>query len=287
MMLAVVALALAQCPPYVRTKVSDTDPFAHSLYWREKTQIQFVINGEGNPETTGDSEFTAVERAFGTWQAQFDLCGSLSFKEGPRTNSRLATFDSKSSNNQNVVLWRFKSCGQIVSPTDPCIKDENCGNKYDCWQHNPGALAITTTSYDPMTGRILDADIELNTPSFIFTTVDAPPCVKPVYNQNCVASDVQNTVTHEVGHMIGLAHDCMPSSTMYLSANPGELTKRALDDGSKRFVCDTYPKDGPSTSGILLSVDPKLGTVARGCVAAPGTLWAALALLGLWRKRRE
>ena len=51
--------------------------------------------------------------------------------------------DKKSTDNQNVVLWRFKLCTATVPMTDACWKDDNCGNLHDCWQHNPGALAIT------------------------------------------------------------------------------------------------------------------------------------------------
>jgi hypothetical protein len=31
---------------------------------------------------------------------------------------------------------------------------------------------------------------------------------------------------------------------MFASANPGEISKRTLDVGSKRFACEVYPNDG-------------------------------------------
>jgi hypothetical protein len=305
---AVLALSVAQCgPPYNRTKVDDADPMSHSLYWREGTTIVWNLNDKGNPENDG-SEVPAVEASFNSWQAVMNQCGSLNFQEGPRTANRKAEY-SASITNQNVVLWRFKKCTEIVSASDACHKNDNCGSTYDCWDHSGGALAITTTSFDPTSGRILDADIELNTPYFLFTTVDSPPCTgtPPVYMLTCVASDVQNALTHEIGHMLGLAHNCDPGSTMYTTASPGELTKRTIDDGSKRFVCDTYPNDGGhSNSGsFLFAVEgcypdgggPRdagckgsaatLGKPASsGCAVAPGA-WGVFALLGLWWRRNR
>ncbi len=286
----VLALLVAQatCPPYTRTKVDDNDPKSHCLYWRENSHIEWRVNTQGNPETTGETEFTAVEKAIATWQTEFDSCGSLSLTVGPRTTSRVADYAKTGGENQNVVLWRFQLCSGTVGATDGCWKDDNCGNTYDCWQHNPGALAITTTNFDPSTGRILDADVELNTPNFIFTSVDAPLCIKPNYNQGCVATDIQNTLTHEFGHSLGLAHNCVPASTMYASAVPTELSKRVLDSGSKQFVCETYPKGQPSKDCVIKSFNGTLGPPAGcGCDTSTGLPWAALAMMGAARCRRR
>lgn len=285
---AVAALALAQsaCPPYTRTKVDDNDPKSHCLYWKEDTSIEWHVNDQGNPENVNDTEFTAIDKALATWQAEFTACGSLSVKQAAKTTSRLADYDKKSASNENVVLWRFKRCTDVVGMSDGCWKDDDCGNKYDCWQHNPLALAITTTNFDPATGKILDADVELNTPSFIFTTVDAPQCVGPK-TQFCVVTDIQNTMTHEFGHSLGLAHSCQTNSTMFASATVGELGKRVLDDGSKLFVCETYPKGAAAKDCIIKTFDGKLGTaVGCGCDATPGFALVGLLALALRKKTR-
>jgi len=289
MILAVlVSLTVGQavCPAYTRTKVDDNDARSHCLYWTEGQTIEWRVNDQGNPETTGDTEFTAVDKAIASWQTEFVSCGSLALNVGPRSTSRIASYASKSAN-QNLVIWRFETCTSKVGPSDGCWKDDDCGNQFDCWQHNSGALAITTTSFDPISGRILDADIELNTPGFIFTAVDSPPCIKPVYNQLCVATDIQNTLTHEFGHSLGLAHSCQMGSTMYASAAPTELGKRALDPGSKQFVCDVYPKNLPSQDCVSPAYNGELGPVARGCgcSAGAGAGWAVIGLVALARRR--
>lgn len=284
---AVVAFALAQCAPYTRTKVDDADPKSHCLYWREGTTVEWRVNDQGNPETTGDTEFSAVAKSLATWQAELTACGSLTLKVGAKTTSRATEYVKGSATNQNVVLWRFQACTQIVGASDGCWKEDDCGTKFDCWQHQPGALAITTTNFEPSTGRILDADVELNTPSFVFTTVESPACVKPLYNQGCVASDVQNTMTHEFGHSLGLAHSCNSNSTMYASAGPGELGKRVLDTGSKAFICEVYPKTGESKDCVEKVVTP-LTKPGCGCQSGPGVVLLGLALLlGVPRPRRE
>jgi hypothetical protein len=274
-------VALAQ---YVRTRVDERDPKSPCLYWTENTTIVFRQNADGNPDTPGDSEFTAVSRSFATWQAENARCGSLRFVEGPRTTTRIVGYDETSASNENVVLFRQKVCSAVVPTGDRCLTDDDCGNKYDCWQHAPTAIAITTTSFHPKSGKIFDSDIELNAARFLFTSVDSPPCPSGMYDVTCVATDVENTVTHEVGHLLGLGHTNEVGSTMNPRADPGETAKRSLDPNSQKFVCDVYPVGRPSKSCIIKEVDSELGQVKTGCSAAPGELWLG-ALLFLRRRR--
>jgi hypothetical protein len=276
-----VGVTLAQ---YVRTtEKNDADK---CLWWNERSTIVWAQSVDGNPETTGETEFTAMESAFSTWQAQLDLCGSLTFTQAPRTSLRTTGY-VQGQVNQNVVLFRSKACAAAVPANDACWEDDDCGSVYDCWQFATAAIAMTTTSYDPATARILDADIELNAKSFIFTTVDEPICVAPVYSQSCVATDVQNTATHEIGHLLGLGHIAtVAGSTMAARADPGETSKRVLDPGTRQFVCDVYPQGQPAKTCTIVQVDPVLTPVARGCSSVPGALFTLLALVGLARRRR-
>ncbi len=272
-------VVLSANEPFVRTTTDDSSK-SHCLYWKADTLIEWRLNANGNPETPGETEHDALAKAFATWQAQFDACGSLRFKEGPRTATALEGF-FRDGNDENVVMFRQDVCKAPKVPTnDPCLKDGSCGNKYDCWDYTSAALAITTTSFEPASGKILDADIEFNTPNFTFTTVDAPPCVG-VFNFSCVASDIQNTATHEIGHMIGLSHSGAMSSTMFASASPGELNKRTLDDGSKNFVCLNYPKGKASLDCRIFPVSSTLGNVGAGCSSTEGTPGVGFSILAL------
>jgi hypothetical protein len=53
--------------------------------------------------------------------------------------------------------------------------------------------------------------------------------------------DVQNTVTHEAGHLIGFAHSPDPESTMFATAMLNETTKRDLTADDIQGMCDVFP----------------------------------------------
>lgn len=278
----VTALVLSQ---YVRSRVDDKDPASQCLWWIENTRIELRQNADGNPENIGSTEFDAVGRAITTWQTQLNSCSSLSLVEGARTTTRKVGFFDKE-DNENVALFRLRKCPDVVPMGDACKlpDNDNCGNNYDCWQHTDSAIAITTTSYSPTTGRILDSDIEFNTPSYMFTTVDAPPCLAGQVNQGCVAADIQNSTTHELGHMLGLAHSLEVGSTMARTANSGETSKRTLDANTARFVCDVYPRGGAAKTCFIKPIDPTLGK-AIGCGVGDASLLLGLGVLFLLRRR--
>lgn len=269
-----VSLLLSQ---YVRSHVDRDDPSSQCLWWKENSVIVIQQSSIGNPETPGETEYFAATAAFATWSQQLIACSSLRFEEHPRTDMRAIADDALT-----LVLFRQVDCDDVMPA---CRSPPSCGNDRDCWQHANGALAITTTTYDPNSGRISDSDIELNTPRFTFTSVDSPPCVPPIFNTNCVASDVQNTLTHEVGHVLGLGHSPDPNSTMSASAQPGETSKRSLDADSKQFVCDVYPEGRPSRLCVIPAYDGELGKAKAECGVLPGPALLALSLLLLRRRR--
>src|SRR5262249_30268959 len=129
----------------------------------------------------------------------------------------------------------------VVPASDPCHADQSCGNAHDCWDHGTTVVALTTSSYVVSSGEVLDADVEINAASATPTLVDSPPCNAGNISTSCVANDVQNAVTPDLGHFHGLDHSPDPSSTMFASEPLGETSKRVLDSGSKQFVCDVYP----------------------------------------------
>lgn len=268
---------------YVRSRVDDKNPNSQCLWWPENSVIVMRQNVEGNPETPGSTEFDAVTAAIGTWQTQLEGCSSLTLLDGERTQSRSVGFVDKSEN-ENVTVFRLRQCADVAPQTDGCWgEDDDCGTKYDCWQHQSDAIAITTTSFSPSTGRILDSDVEFNSVKFIFSTVDGPQCIGGRFSTSCVSSDVQNTTTHELGHLLGLGHSPALNSTMASRAVPGELSKRTLDADTARFVCEVYPKGGPARTCIVTQVSETLGN-APGCHAAPGLLAFAA---GAWLLRRR
>ena len=223
---------------YVREK---TDDGAHCLRWPvaagATSQVTFVQSSAGD-SALGPGFFDAVSRSEATWAAQANTCASLGLLEGAHSTSRIVGYNS-SGPNENLILARTTDCTNTVPSNDPCQAAGTCGNVHDCWEHGAAALAVTTITFDA-TGVVLDSDTEINAASAFPTIVDSPPCTGGVVTSTCVGNDVQNTMTHELGHALGLGHSPDPSSTMYASAPIGETSKRVLDPASKQFVCDVY-----------------------------------------------
>ena len=272
-------LALATTP-YERSRVetSSTTASAHCLWWQAGA-IGFAQNQVGNPDAPGEAGFTAVSRGYATWDAQASTCGNFRLEEKARTPRKDVGYDPAASDNLNLVLFRAQSCRDKVPSGDSCWSDGECNNRYDCWQYTAATIGLTTTTYDRRTGQIYDADMELNAANFKMTTVDTPPCVGGVTTA-CVSSDVQNTVTHEVGHLLGLDHAPDSHSTMYASAPIGETSKRTLDDGSRAFVCEVYPAGLPSQDCVIVPVDEELGPRASCSAVGPASGWPWLVLAG-------
>jgi hypothetical protein len=309
-------LLLAQSDAgYVREQTNDA---AHCLRWPvaagATSQITFVQSSAGDFKL-GNGVFDAVSRSEASWAAQASSCSSLRLFEGAHSPSRVTGYDPARSN-ENLILIRTVDCMQAVSDGDPCIAEHTCGNVHDCWSYGAGLLALTVVTFDD-TGALLDADVEINGAISYLSLVDSPPCTVGNVTPSCVGNDVQNTVTHELGHALGLGHSPDPSSTMFASAPLGQTSKRVLDPQSKQFVCDVYPPalasrdcslpDGgsdPATGGTGgpggnpggPSTGPAGPGIARttssGCTAvdggtASGLLLAGLSLIALARRRAQ
>lgn len=275
-------LVLGQTIPYVRTK---TDDGSHCLRWPvnagARGTIHFVQSSTGDP-ALGSGVFDAVSRSAQTWETQLQACGNLDLAEtGQHSASRFVGYN-QSGQNENLVLFRLQLCSAVVPAGDGCVAAGSCGNTYDCWDHGSTVVALTTSSYVVSTGVVLDADVEINAASATPTIVDSPPCTQGSISTTCVANDVQNAVTHEFGHFLGLAHSPDPSSTMYASEPLGETSKRVLDSGSKQFVCDVYPAGQASndcaSSGGGSSSSSGCSTAGDPGALGPGSLLLLLAL---------
>src|SRR5512136_1871353 len=91
--------------------------------------------------------------------------------------------------------------------------------------------------------------------------------------------DLRNTVTHEMGHVLGFAHDSARASAMNGQASAGETAKRTLQPDDVEGMCSVYPR-GADTS--TCGETGGCGTPRSG----PGGWLAALAaVVALWRTR--
>src|SRR5258706_15340411 len=92
--------------------------------------------------------------------------------------------------------------------SDKWCRPAEKGNAEICYSAQ--AAAITTVFYTTSPGKandgaIVDADIQLNEMNFTFVWVGLK--VPPI-RDNTMQSDLENTLTHELGHFQGLDHTC-------------------------------------------------------------------------------
>lgn len=131
------------------------------------------------------------------------------------------------------------------------------------WSWSSDILALTSTWSRP-DGDLVAFSIGINAEDPVWST-----------EGDRDAMDLQNAITHEVGHALGLAHDPRHAdATMAPTASEGETRKRNLhrsDEAGARFL---YPDVGAACSSVE---------------ATPSLLWTlAVGLLtALGRRRRD
>lgn len=269
------------------------------IAWQDRAFV-YTVDAAGSAQVPGGQEFAAIDASFAAWQAAAEVCSDLTFTRAEPMTDATIGYDEEAASNANVLLFRETRCRDVVPAGDPCVEAGNCPNTYRCWNRGDFTIALTLTSYTSPGGVILDSDIELNASPrldgtrFFFTTVDAPACDPAEPHAGCVGNDVQNTVTHELGHALGLDHVERVGSTMEATAPVGETSKRILDPGTRRGLCDVYPRSRPAPSClpdarnddqvmVLGRGTPGLPTFGCDTAASGPTLMAGALLLALTR----
>ncbi len=283
LLVALLASAAAYAQPFRRTVASMTDETTLCVTWADRN-FDYRVDQDGSQQTPGETEFTAIDSSFASWQAISDTCSDFRFIRGQRiANGKVG----KGTETENLVVFREASCRDAVPPSDTCLSDGSCANVHRCWDHSDGTIGLTTVTYSTRTGVAIDADIELNASGFLFTTISSPPCEAGREDVTCVAYDVQNTLTHEIGHAVGFDHVEDPSSTMAPTAPVGETSKRVIDVGTAAGFCQTYPRGQPPLPcdelAVLRSriIARNTGTFGLSCVASASAASPALMLMGL------
>src|SRR5262249_12542106 len=155
-----------------------------------------VALGDAPDGVNGDDANAAALRAFDTY-------ATLMKDMTPQVAVDIAMNDGsppppEAADGQNVIRW-------VKSGWD---------DDYD-----PAALAVTLMSYDTDSGRITDADIVVNAEKYPWIAGDD---ISGCSNQY----DLQNVLTHELGHLFGLAHDPDDgNATMFPSSGSCETKK--------------------------------------------------------------
>lgn len=264
----------------------------HSLYW-ESGCVFVVIDADGTKELPGETEFPLIDQAIETWNTAGATCSYLQIKKGATVQHEVGK------DYTNVIKFRDSSWCR------PKIKSDAAR----CYSE--AAAGITTAVFvdDPKSARdgaIVDADIEINGANFAIsnngTTLGVQPC----------KAELLNTLTHELGHLVGLEHTCrvmgdpervdnlmrpvplctqtsdpkIIDATMYPFQDCEETKMESLSPDEVDFLCKVYPKaDDPGTCAEVEPSKPGCGC-ASSEPPAGGLALGALTTVWLLRRRR-
>ena len=269
------------------------------LYW-SNSWVYITPDSAGTTDVAGDGEGVALSATMTAWNAGVAPCSYMQLKLKPPQSLEVKP-DGK-----NTIKYRHDRWCRPAYGDEP----EKC--------YRPEAAAITTLFHidNPQNadnGLVIDADIEINAVDYMVATGCETSCV--TLGDDGIIQDLQNTLTHELGHVLGLDHTCwqfsdepapldstgkpVPScdatlsaeirdATMYTYQGPREVKKRTPEADDLAGVCAVYPTAADPM--IFDEVDVDSGGGCRVAGAGDGTpLLTLLVAAGavVWRRRRR
>jgi len=239
------------------------DPPEHFLAWRRPCHGVAISAASPSRDLSEDEVIGALGRSFATWNAV--TCDGqplgIDLQVIDDRTSCTAPFYEDGSGNANTVMFTLEWADRM----------------YDA-----NAFAVTTVWHRRSTGEILDADMEINERRGPYGVCPDEGCTTRLV-------DLENVVTHEMGHFLGLAHSTDREATMFASSVAGEVIKRDLSPDDIVGICTVYPDGMPEgecdyvpANGLDLDCEPSCGCSAPGRSRTPA--WP-LALIGLFLAR--
>ena len=168
------------------------------------------LNRAGSEDVPIETLETSLRAAYDAWEAP--ACSYFEFVETARAAVAEQAFH-EDAGNANLVVFR---------------------DAPGSWPYSPAIVALTSVHYDPPTGEIRDADVEMNGELFTFAAQDS-------YPEGAASIDLQSTLTHEIGHTLGLDHSDVAGATMAPYGSPGQTIKRDLAEDDIDGLCAMYP----------------------------------------------
>lgn len=182
------------------------------LAWSSPT-ISWNLHLAGSDDLPDGAHEFAVRKAFDSWAA---AAGSrIAFTRGPDVANGPSAAN-------HVVMF-----------------DET--NETGYFPNGSGIVALTPISYDTGSGAILDADVVFNAKDFAWSVYGEPNTF-----------DVQDVLTHEIGHFIGLDHSPAITNTMWPYVSYSQWLHRTLTIDDRNGAVAVAPSGTPSRlTGIV------------------------------------
>jgi hypothetical protein len=297
--LSVVAALPAPAVAYVREVTASGVPVA----WKHPCISMHIFVGAAPPLLTSADYAAAAVQAAAVWSYPQLACTDIRLAMTPEE----APAAEVGNDGQNVIVFRQGTwCREPTPVNDAGVAEPAC--------YPSSALAVTTVVKNSKTGEILDTDIEFNAVNYSWGDFEAQPDLA-----DGRTADFQNALTHELGHVIGLDHNCyapadgqprradnngvpevncygnpslpdaVANATMYPSVQLSDTLRRALSPDDSQGVCDIYPSGSDFCSADVegggCTVEPPLRSRDAGAVLVLGL---ALGIAGVlvWRRRR-
>jgi hypothetical protein len=192
-------------------------PETFPLAWRRRC-TSISLSSLGSRDLSPEQVRLIFEASVSTWESALCDGAPTGLSVDVSTDINACTSASYFTNDGNVHAIMFVPSGW---------SDER--------MHDPRAYAVTLVWHDRRSGEIWDVDMEINEQRGPYTSCPAAGCPPAVV-------DLQNVVTHEMGHYFGLAHTPDDTlATMWGSAEPNETFKRDLRPDDIEGICAVYP----------------------------------------------
>jgi hypothetical protein len=207
-------------PPDFAQYCASLDPPVQPLpIWWRNACVSYDIQEDASRQVPYATAVQSFATAFSKWTSVTCSDGSLGDGGVSISVTNLGPVEcdlvqySSDQGNQHVIIFHDES-----------------------WPYNDpnNTLGLTTITFDPDTGEIYDADMEINSTQPLTVSGPLPSD----------GYDFLSIITHETGHFFGMAHSNDDSATMYAHYQPGTTTMRTLTADDTTGICSIYPPNG-------------------------------------------
>ncbi len=268
--------------PFVRTGPTEANRY---LTWRSGC-VFLTYSTIGTADIAGTAENDVLDDSLAAWNDAVGACSYLTLMRAGDGDHEV----------------RYDGINQVLFRDDLWCRPAHDDVPEMCLPSSAAALTTVTYVDDPSSsrdGEIVDADVEVNGQDFAIATggssLGEPSC----------RSDLGNTFTHELGHVMGFDHTCLApadepktdgdgdpvplcsqtddpeivEATMYNFQDCDETKKTSPEPTDIEGVCTAYPSANTPNSCEPASIDPP------GCCSTTGggagSLVLGLLTLGL------